>query len=147
MTDPAAAMGLVQLRRLSELQRRRLELVARYHEILADVPQIRQPQVRPEVESAWHLYAIRIRPERLKVDRDAVIDLLRERGVSTSVHFLPLHSHSYYRDTFGYRPRDFPVASQAADTLISLPLYTRMADEDVDYVADCLKGVLDENSR
>lgn len=147
MTDPAAAMGLVQLRRLPALQQRRLELVARYHELLADVPQIQRPVVRPEVDSAWHLYAIRVRPERLTVHRDEVIELLRERGVGTSVHFLPLHLHSYYRDTFGFRPQEFPVASSAAETLISLPLYTRMSDADVDHVAKTLKGILHENNR
>lgn len=147
MTDPAAAMGLVQLGRLPELQRRRLQLVKLYDEMLADVPQIRLPTVRPEVESAWHLYAIRVRPEQLRIHRDDVIELLRVRGVGTSVHFIPLHLHSYYRDTFGYTPEDFPVASEAAETLISLPLYTLMSDDDVAYVAATVKGVLDENRR
>ncbi len=147
MTDPAAAMGLVQLKRMPDLQRRRLQLVALYERALADVPQIRRPIARPEVESAWHLYAVRLRPERLRVHRDDVIELLRERGVGSSVHFIPLHLHSYYRDAFGYTPEDFPVASDAADTLISLPLYTLMSDEDVAYVADNLRQVLADNSR
>jgi perosamine synthetase len=147
MTDPAAAMGLVQLRRLPELQRRRLELVSLYDRALADVAQVQRPIARPEVESAWHLYAIRVRPEQLRVHRDEVIELLRARGVGTSVHFIPLHVHSYYRDAFGYAPEDFPVASAAIETLISLPLYTRMSDDDVAYVVETLKGILDENSR
>jgi len=67
--------------------------------------------------------------------------------VGTSVHFIPLHLHSYYRDAFGYAPKDFPVASEAADTLISLPLYTLMKDADVEYVAETLRAVLEENSR
>jgi perosamine synthetase len=147
MTDPAAAMGLVQLRRLPDLQRRRLELVARYHEALADVPELQLPVEHPHVESAWHLYAVRVRPEQLKIHRDEVIELLRTRGVGTSVHFLPLHSHSYYRETFEYRPEQFPVASAAAEALISLPLYTRMSDDDVDCVAERLKGILHANRR
>jgi dTDP-4-amino-4,6-dideoxygalactose transaminase len=147
MTDPAAAMGLVQLKRLPELQRRRMQLVALYDRALAEVSQIRRPVAHTDVESAWHLYAIRLRPERLRVHRDEVIELLRERGVGTSVHFIPLHLHSYYREAFGYEPADFPVASEAAETLISLPLYTLMGDDDVLYVADTLKRVLDDNSR
>lgn len=147
MTDPAAAMGLVQLRRLPQLQQRRLELVAQYQAALADVPQILLPSTRPEVESAWHLFAIRVRPERLRVHRDEIMELLRARGVGTSVHFIPLHLHSYYRETFGCTPQDFPVASDAAETLISLPLYTLMADDDVAYVAETLKGVLNAHSR
>ena len=147
MTDPAAAMGLVQLRRLPELHRRRLELVGLYDRALADVAQLQRPIVRPDVESAWHLYAIRVRPERLRIHRDEVIELLRARGVGTGVHFIPLHLHSYYRDAFGLTPGDFPVASAAIEELISLPLYTRMTDGDVAYVVDTLKGVLDENGR
>jgi perosamine synthetase len=147
LTDPAAAMGLVQLRRLPELQRRRLELVALYDRLLADVVQLQRPTVRPGVESAWHLYAIRLRPQRLRIHRDEVIERLRARGVGTGVHFIPLHMHSYYRETFGCTPTDFPVASAAIEELISLPLYTRMSDDDVAYVADILKGVLDENRR
>ena len=81
---------------------------------------------------------IRIDPEVTGVTRDDLIERLREAGVGTSVHFIPLHLHSYYRDTFGYRPEHFPVATRAADRILSLPFYPDMLEADVEYVAETL---------
>ncbi len=147
MTDIAAAMGLVQLRRLPELDHRRRHLAALYAELLAGTPQLQLPVARPEVEHAWHLYVVRMRPERLRVHRDEVIELLKAEGIATSVHFIPLHLFSYYSNAFGYRPEDFPVATAAAETILSLPLFTLMADEDVRYVAATLRRILDAHGR
>jgi perosamine synthetase len=96
---------------------------------------------------AWHLYVARIRPERLRIDRDALIEELKAAGVGTAVHFIPLHLHSFYRGAFGYRPEDFPIASAAAETILSLPLFTLMSDDDVRYVATTLRRLLDANRR
>jgi dTDP-4-amino-4,6-dideoxygalactose transaminase len=145
MTDLAASMGLVQLRRLPALHRRRQAIVALYDELLGDRPELEPLVVRSDCAHAWHLYVTRIRPERLRVDRDTVIEQLKAEGVGTAVHFIPLHLHSFYRDTFGYRPEDFPVASAAAETVLSLPLFTLMSDDDVRYVANTLRRVLDAN--
>jgi perosamine synthetase len=147
MTDMAAAMGLVQLRRLPALHRRRHQIAALYTELLADVPQLQLPVSRPEVEHAWHLYVVRMRPEQLRIHRDEVIEELKAAGVATSVHFIPLHLHSYYSEGFGYRPEDFPIASAAADTILSLPLFTLMCDDEVRYVAATLRRILDANRR
>jgi len=147
MTDVAAAMGLVQLRRLPEFARRRRQIVQLYTALLADLPQIQLPHEAPDVEHAWHLYVIRVRPERLRLHRDALIEELKARHIGTSVQFIPLHMHSYYRDTFGYRPEDFPVASAAAETILSLPLFTLMSDNDVRYVATTLRSILDAHRR
>jgi len=140
-------MGLVQLRRLGALHRRRQEIAALYTELLADVPQLAVPTSRPEVEHAWHLYVVRMRPERLRIHRDAVIELMRAAGIATQVHFIPLHLHSYYGGAFGFRPEDFPVASAAAETILSLPNFTLMSDDDVHYVAETLRSILDANQR
>jgi dTDP-4-amino-4,6-dideoxygalactose transaminase len=147
MTDMAAAMGLVQLRRLPALHQRRQALAALYTELLSDVPQLELPVTRPDVEHAWHLYVVRLRPERLRIHRDAVIELLKEEGVAAGVHFIPLHLHSYYRDALGYCPQDFPVASAAAETILSLPFFTPMSDDDVRYVAATLRRILDAHRR
>ncbi|MFI5396471.1 MAG: DegT/DnrJ/EryC1/StrS family aminotransferase [Candidatus Binatia bacterium] len=147
MTDVAAAMGLVQLRRLPALHRRRQQIAALYTELLADLPSLDLPTARPEVEHAWHLYVVRMRPQRLRIHRDAVIEQLKAEGVATGVHFIPLHLLSFYRDAFGYRPQDFPVASAAAETILSLPLFTLMSDDDVRYVAVTLRRILDANRR
>jgi perosamine synthetase len=147
MTDMAAAMGLVQLRRLPALHRRRHQIAALYTELLADMPQLQLPVSRPEVEHAWHLYVVRMRPEQLRIHRDEVIEELKAAGVATSVHFIPLHLHSYYSERFGYRPEDFPIASAAADTILSLPLFTLMCNDEVRYVAATLQRILDANRR
>lgn len=147
MTDTAAAMGLVQLRRLPALDRRRHQIAALYTQLLADIPQLQLPVSRPEVDHAWHLYVVRMRPEQLRIHRDDVIEELKAAGVATSVHFIPLHLHSYYSQAFGYRPEDFPVASAAAETILSLPLFTLISDDEVRYVAGTLRRILDANRR
>ncbi len=83
----------------------------------------------------------------LRINRDALIDLLKADNIATQVHFIPLHLHSFYADTFGYRPDDFPVASAAAETILSLPLFTLMSDEDVHYVASTVRRILHANRR
>ncbi len=147
MTDINAAMGIVQLRRLPDLHRRRQEIAALYNRYLADVDTIELPVTRPDVEHAWHLYVIRMRPERLTIHRDAVIEELKAVGIGSQVHFIPLHMHSFYRDAFGLELGDLPVASAAAETILSLPFFTLMTDDDVAHVADALRRILGANRR
>jgi dTDP-4-amino-4,6-dideoxygalactose transaminase len=90
---------------------------------------------------------VRIDAEQTGITRDELIEEMRRAGVGTSVHFIPLHLHSYYRDTFGYRPEDFPVATRAADCILSLPLYPDMQPPDVAYVAEMLARSLRQVSR
>ena len=147
MTDIAAAIGLVQLRRLPTLHRRRQQIAALYTELLSGMPELELPVTHADVEHAWHLYVVRLRPQRLRVHRDEIIELLKAEGVPTQVHFIPLHLHSYYRDAFAYRPEDFPVASAAAERILSLPFFTLMSDDDVRYVATTLRRILNANRR
>jgi dTDP-4-amino-4,6-dideoxygalactose transaminase len=142
MTDVAAAIGLVQLRRLPALHRRRQQIAALYTVLLSDVPELRLPVTLPSVDHAWHLYVIRLRPERVRVTRDALIERLKAEGIGTSVHFIPLHLHSYYRTALGVSPEDFPVASEAAETMLSLPLHSRMSDDDVHTVAATVRKIV-----
>ncbi|GIW39882.1 MAG: spore coat polysaccharide biosynthesis protein SpsC [Candidatus Binatia bacterium] len=141
-TDLNAAIGLVQLARLADLQARRNEIVGWYTERLRDVPGLRLPTTRDGVEHAWHLYVVRIEEGRFRVTRDEVIERLRGAGIGTSVHFVPLHLHTFYRETFGWTPEDFPVATRAAREALSLPLYPTLTEDDVDYVTETLKGIL-----
>jgi dTDP-4-amino-4,6-dideoxygalactose transaminase len=142
MTDIAAAIGLVQLQRLPALHRRRREIAALYSSLLSDVPELRLPTARPDVEHAWHLYVVRLRSQRLRLTRDSLIEMLKEKGIGTSVHFIPVHLHSYFRKSLGVTEEDFPVASMAAETMLSLPLFTLMSDDDVAYIADTLRRIL-----
>jgi len=147
MTDTAAAMGLVQLRRLPAMHQRRQQLAHLYSALLADCPAVQLPVTLPDIEHAWHLYVLRLRPEVLRIHRDAVIEEMKAAGIACQVHFIPLHLHSFYRDAFGYRPEDFPVASGVADALLSVPFFTRMSDDDVRLVAVTLRRILDAHRR
>jgi dTDP-4-amino-4,6-dideoxygalactose transaminase len=141
MTDLQAALGLRQLEKLEGFQRRRREIVARYTHAFADAPAIEPPVEQPGVSSAWHLYVIRLRLERLSIDRNSFIEELAARNIGTSVHFIPVHLHPYYRDRYGYAPEDFPVAYDAYHRIISLPLHPRLSDEDVDDVIEAVVEV------
>jgi dTDP-4-amino-4,6-dideoxygalactose transaminase len=142
MTDVQAALGLCQLRKLSRFQQRRREVVAAYGSGLADADALELPTQRPDVEHAWHLYVLRIRPGLLRIGRDQFIDELATRNVGTSVHFIPIHLHPYYRDTYGYRPLDLPVANENYHRMLSLPLHPGLSDGDVADVIDAVHDVV-----
>lgn len=140
-TDIQAALGLAQLARLEWMTARREALAARYDAALASVAGIALATPRPEVRHARHLYTIRVRPEALRIGRDRFIALLGERGIGTSVHFIPVHHHPFYRERFGFRPDDFPVTERIYATTISLPLYPSMTDADADRVAEAVRDI------
>ena len=140
MPDIQAAIGLHQLKRLDAMQRRRRAIVAQYDEALGSLEELETPVVRPDVESAWHIYLLRLRLERLKIDRAAFIEELRARNIGASVHFIPIHQLSYYRDRYKLRPEDFPVAQREFERMLSLPLSPAHSDQDV---ADVIEAVTD----
>lgn len=141
MTDIAAAMGVEQLARLPQFLQRRQQLASRYHEQLADLP-LTLPALAPQGDiHAWHLYVIRLRDDA-PMARDAVIQALSDRGIGTSVHYVPLHRHPYWRDRYQLAPTQFPQADAAYQSMISIPLFTAMGDSDQDRVIAALHEVL-----
>jgi dTDP-4-amino-4,6-dideoxygalactose transaminase len=144
MTDVQAAMGLVQLRKLDRFQQRRREIVDAYHAGLRDLEMVEVPVERPDVEHAWHLYVLRLRLETLRIGRDQFIEELTARNIGTSVHFIPIHLHPYYREKYQYRPEQFPVAYQNYRRMLSLPLHPLLTDSDV---ADVIGAVRDVSSK
>ena len=142
MTDIQAAIGLHQLRKLPQFQARRQEIVRRYNEAFSQFEELQTPVERPEVESAWHLYAPRLNLDRLTIDRAHFIQELKARNIGTSVHFIPIHLHPYYRDKYGYKPQDFPVAYENYLRLVSLPLNLRVSDQDVEDVIEAVTDVV-----
>jgi len=145
MTDVAAAIGLHQLRKALIFQRRRNEIARSYSEAFADLP-LRVPGLsRPTDMHAWHLYVIRLDLERLRVGRDTFIELMAREGIGTSVHFIPLHIQPYWRDRYGFKPEDFPVAYDAYRRAVSLPIYPKMTDGEVARVIDTVRRILLEN--
>jgi perosamine synthetase len=147
LPDILAAIGLVQLRRLAGFAAARRALVARYREGLADLDTVALPEEPPGVESAWHLFVVRLALERLAIDRARVIEELHARGIGTSVHFIPLHLHPYYRRTLGTGPGSFPGAEDLFRRCVSLPLHPALASADVDRVVEALRDVLGRHRR
>jgi perosamine synthetase len=142
LTDIAAAIGRVQLTRRDEFRDARRRIAQRYDEALADCPEIRVPVVRGDVEHAWHLYVIQLDDARLSIDRGGFIEALKAQGIGTSVHFIPLHMHGYYQRRFGHPADAFPHATAAFRRTVSLPIYSRMTERDVDDVIASVKGIV-----
>ena len=142
LTDIAAAIGIHQLRRADEMHRKRAQWAGLYSELLAGVEELILPTQQPDRIHSWHLYVIRLRLDRLKINRAEVIDSLKQAGITTSVHWMPLHEHPYYHEKYGYKPEDFPVAARLYPELITLPLYPDMTEAEVAYVCDALKGIV-----
>ncbi len=147
MTDMAAAIGLHQLRRLNDFLEVRRHYAMLYNNAFADMDTFEIPATRPDVDHAWHLYILRLRPETLRIDRATFIEKLREANIGTSVHFIPVHLHPFYRTTFGYQRGDFPVAEAIFDQAISLPLYTTMTEEDVFSVIEATRAIAHQYRR
>lgn len=144
MTDPQAALGLVQLSKCDEMWRSRVEIARKYDCALRNVEAVRVPHVSPDVQHAWHLYVILIEPSALRISRDRVIEELKQLAIGTAVHFIPLHLHPYYQRVWGYGPGQFPTAEAYFERCISLPIYPGMTDEDV---ARVVEGVHDIAAR
>lgn len=140
MTDIAAAMGLAQLRKAERMWRRRKEIAAMYDEAFLSIDELETPCRRDSSEHAWHLYMLRLHLERLEITRDEFIQGMKRQNVGASVHFIPLHIQPYYRNTYGYEPEEFPVAYREYRRELSLPIYSKMTDNDVQ---DVINAVLD----
>jgi len=141
LPDFACALGLQQLRRLDANLVRRREIAARYTAAFREIPGIIPPTVRPEANPAWHLYPIRLHLEKLAADRAQIFRALRAENIGVNVHYIPVHLHPYYRDRFGYRPGDYPVAENAYERLLSLPMFHGMSDEDAEDVVRAVEKV------
>lgn len=139
LTDVAAAIGREQLRKAAGLAEARGRIAARYHELLGDLEEVELPSARPDRRHAWHLYPIRLRRERLTIDRNGFIEQLNSAGVGTSVHWRPLHLHPYHQQAGAYLPSDFPVASAEWERLISLPIFPSMSDAEIEHVAGAVR--------
>jgi perosamine synthetase len=144
LTDIACALGLRQLSKLESNLVRRREIAARYNETLCSLSAVTLPAVRDDVLPAWHLYPVRLDLDSLSADRAEIFQALRAENIGVNVHYIPVHLHPYYRDRFGYKPGDYPVAESAYERLISLPMFHGMSDRDVHEVVSALRKVTAE---
>lgn len=141
LTDIAAAMGIHQLKRVHEFQAKREKIAHFYNEALAELPLILPPGPVPGDLHAWHLYVVRLSDD-CRVPRDEAIERLFAAGIGCSVHYIPLHLHPYWRDTYQLRPEMFPRSQKAYERTISLPIYSRMTEDEARRVAEAVRQAL-----
>lgn len=146
-TDVQAALGLAQLAKCDDMFEGRRRVAERYTEALQEIDALQVPCVPQDRTTSWHLYILRLNLEHLRIDRNRFIRELAERGVSTSVHFIPLHLQPVYQRDFGYKAGDYPVAEREYQRSLSLPIYSSMREEEIEYVISCVSDVASEWSR
>jgi len=141
LTDIACALGLRQIQKLETNLARRRQIAARYAAEFDNMPGIFTPQTRRDVDPAWHLYPIRLDLAKLSAGRAEVFAALRAENIGVNVHYIPVHLHPYYRDCFGYKGGEYPVAEDAYERLISLPMFHGMSESDVEDVVRAVRKV------
>jgi perosamine synthetase len=142
LPDIVCALGIEQLKRLESNLARRREIAAQYTDAFRQISGVTPPTVRSGVNPAWHLYPIRLDLDKLTVDRAQVFRALRAENIGVNVHYIPVHLHPYYRERFGYKGGEFPVAEDAYSRLLSLPMFHGMMDQDVEDVIEATKKVV-----
>ena len=143
MSDLQASIGIHQLKKLDQMQERREEIVDKYNKSFNKLPQITTPTVKSYTKHAWHLYPIQINEELLTINRNKFIEALKAENIGTSVHFIPLHLHPYYKEKFDFKSSDFPNAFSLYNNEISLPIYPKMEDKDVEDVIFAVEKIID----
>ncbi|GAB6153136.1 DegT/DnrJ/EryC1/StrS family aminotransferase [Desulfosporosinus burensis] len=143
MSDIMAGLGIAQLSKLERMQGIRQEIADYYNTEFGKMPELEAPVELDYARHAWHLYIIKLNLDKLSIDRGAFIEQLKEENIGTSVHFIPVHMHPYYRDTYGYKEGDFPIAEGVFERIISLPLYPRMTMQDARDVVEAVRRVVE----
>jgi dTDP-4-amino-4,6-dideoxygalactose transaminase len=141
MTDISAALGIQQLKKAWQFQSRRAAMAARYDFELLGLPIVQPPTASGGDIHAWHLYVLRLK-ENAPIGRSEFIAAMASIGIGCSVHFIPLHLHPYWRDTYRLKPDSFPHALASYQAAISLPIYTRMSDDDQKRVIEAVRKLL-----
>ena len=147
MSDILAAIGTVQMTKAESMLQKRTAIAEIYSNELSAIPSITLPKSNIGNKHSWHLYVIQIKPDQLKINRKEFIDKLKEYNIGTSVHFIPLHRHPYYKNKFGYSLNEFPNSENIYNNSISLPIYPKMTETDVNYVIEAVKNIASTNKK
>jgi dTDP-4-amino-4,6-dideoxygalactose transaminase len=146
-TDLQAALGIVQLAKCDAMNLARQRIAECYTRAFQSIEALQVPSISSDRESSWHLYVLRLHLDQLRIDRNRFIRELAERGVSTSVHFIPLHLQPVYQRHYQYKPGDFPVAEREYQRSLSLPIYPAMREEEIEQVIWAVSDVISTWSR
>lgn len=145
MDNIHGALGVVQLRKLENMNKKREIIAQYYNRTFKNIDEIKIPSVKNNVRHSWYIYPILINTEKLKINRAKFIEDLKKQNISASVHFIPLHLHPYYRKKYKYKKGDFPAAEKIYKGLISLPLFPDMTLKQADYVIKNVKEIIKQN--
>ncbi len=141
LTDIASSIGIEQLKKARRFHKRRMELAARYDSAFRDLPLILPPRPSDSSDHAWHLYVIQL-TDPAGISRDQFIERMADLGVGCSVHYIPLHLHPYWRTTYNLSPQDFPHSLDLYRHSVSLPLYTRLSDDQQERVIESVRNLV-----
>lgn len=147
LPDILAALGRAQLKKCDTFWQQRCRIAEIYNRHFGEIAELQLPPAGAAGEHSWHLYILRLQPEALALDRDQFIVELKNAGIGTSVHFIPLHLHSYYAGAYGYKQQDFPQAEDAFSRCLSLPIYPDLSEEEVERVVRTVTRVVEANRK
>jgi dTDP-4-amino-4,6-dideoxygalactose transaminase len=147
LTDIAASLGIHQVAKAEWMRVERETVARRYRDALGEVEEVALPLDDADRIHAWHLFPIRLAPDRLTIGRDAFLEKMKAAGVGCSVHWRPLHLHPYYKNVFGWTASDCPVASSVWTNLVSLPIFPGMSEDEIEHVVDTVKAICAEHAR
>ena len=147
LADIGCALGLTQLKKLPDNLSRRREIARHYAGALAELPGVITPVERLEVQCAWHIYPIQLDLSKLTAGRKEIFQALRAENIEVNVHYIPVHLHPYYRQRFGYKGGEFPVAEAAYESMVTLPLFPSMTSQDVEDVLEAMRKVIEHYAK
>jgi len=148
LTDFQCALGISQLKKIDRIIQRRREIVQKYNHEFKSVPEIKIPQINSaDSNPAWHIYMFQLNLERIKVGRREIFESLRAENIGVNVHYIPVHLQPYYQKRFGYHLGDFPRAENYYSRAITLPIFPKMSDKDIDDVIKAVKKVINYYKR
>lgn len=142
LTDFQCALGISQCNKLDRFIQRRREIVQRYNDAFKELPEIVTPYEKKDVKSAYHIYVIQLQLEKLRADRRTIFEALRAENIGAQVHYIPVHFHPYYLQNVKYKKGDFPIAERYYERAITLPLFPRMVDQDVEDVIEAVRKII-----
>ncbi|MGB8707620.1 MAG: UDP-4-amino-4,6-dideoxy-N-acetyl-beta-L-altrosamine transaminase [Dehalococcoidia bacterium] len=142
LTDFQCALGISQLKKLDRFVQRRRQIAAKYNEAFADMEEVITPIEDKTVKAVYHIYVIQLRTEKLKVGRKEILEALRAENIGVNVHYLPVHLHPFYQKKFGYKRGDYPAAEKYYERAITLPLFPKMSDDDIEDVIKAVRKVI-----
>jgi UDP-4-amino-4,6-dideoxy-N-acetyl-beta-L-altrosamine transaminase len=143
LTDFQCALGIAQLKKIDKNIQRRVEIAKRYNDEFKDLTEIIIPQLNPlDSTSAWHIYMIQLNLEKLKVGRKDIFEALKAENIGVNVHYIPVHLQPYYRNKYNYHQGDFPKAERYYSRAITLPVFPKMSEKDIDDVVSAVKKVI-----